>query len=204
MEKMNFPKNITYHLFSTCIVIKGINRSCVYDLQRGDFDYVPNTLTDILLDTKESTFDKLYNSFASLDDKKVINHYFNFLNEKEYIFFSKLKKKYFPKISNEFNRPYNISTLVVDIDNSESEFLKLIKKNIIDSKVECLVLRILNSDFDNILKILIFLDGIQTRIIQLFVDKNVCIEESQIEQILEVNNRTSIIYKLSNLTTKKE
>ena len=195
MTISNFPKDIPYHLFSTCILVNGCNRSCIYDLQRGDFDYIPNSLFEILNNTKNITFEKLLNSYDNQEDKENLAEYFNFLYENEYIFFSKLDNSLFPALPIKFNRPYRISTLVIDIDNTDLESLQIIKENIINSKVECLVIRIINSDYENILSTLSTFDGIPTRIIQLFISKNVAIDNSQIDNILEVNNRTSLIIK---------
>ena len=46
---MSFPLHIPFHVYSNCIPIKGNLRSAIYDLQRNDFDYIPNSLFEILI-----------------------------------------------------------------------------------------------------------------------------------------------------------
>lgn len=95
---INFPKNIPFHLFATCIIVKGHNRSCIYDVQRGDYEYIPNSLADILNTSKGVTFEALTDSFNEQKDKDILIDYFNFLLEKEFIFFQILNHHFFRNI----------------------------------------------------------------------------------------------------------
>ncbi|WP_310556033.1 grasp-with-spasm system SPASM domain peptide maturase [Flavobacterium sp.] len=190
-----YPLDIPFHLFSTCILVRGHKRSCIYDLQRYDFEYIPNTLYDILYSSKNVTIQDIISLYDNIEDKNNIIEYFNFLFEKEFVFFSKMKSSFFPPLKIEFNKPYRVSTFIIDVDNSQLNYLEKIKENIINAKVECLVIRIINSNYNELIDILKKFDGIPTRIIQLFISKDVVILDSQIESLFDANNRTSVIIK---------
>lgn len=195
---INFPKNIPFHLFATCIIVKGHNRSCIYDVQRGDYEYIPNSLADILNTSKGVTFEALTDSFNEQKDKDILIDYFNFLLEKEFIFFSNLKSSFFPEYKTEFFRPYNISTLIIDLNYYDSEYLDIIKENINRAKVECLVIRFIDSGFDDILKVLQEFNDISTRTIHLFISKDTEFVRSKVNDIFKTNNRISLIVKISD------
>lgn len=194
---INFPKNIPFHLFSTCIIVKGHNRSCIYDVQRGDYEYIPNSLAEILNTSKDVTFEALTDSFNEEEDKDILSDYFNFLLEKEFIFFSDLKSSFFPEYKTEFFKPYNISTLIIDLNYYDSEYLDIIKMNINRAKVECLVIRIIDAGFDDILKVLQEFNDISTRTIHLFISKDNEFVRSKVNDIFKTNNRISLIVKIS-------
>ena len=168
---VNFPTNIPFHLFTSCIIVKGFKRSCIYDLQRGNFEYIPNSLYDILIDNSRSlTYDELLKLYSTTEDKKKISDYFSFLYKEEFIFFSNLEKTFFPNYKLSFFKPYRVSSLILDILDFNFEQLLNIKNNINLVKVECLLLRFLSSDYELILKVLDFFDDISTRTIQLIIN----------------------------------
>lgn len=191
----DFPVNIPFQLFSSCILVRGIKRSCIYDLQRGDFEYIPNSLYDVLIDSNNLTFEELLNLYQNEEDKDNLVQYFNFLYEKEFIFFSKLDKSFFPDYELKFHRPYNISTLVIDIDGLDLNYIERIKQNIYNSKAECLTIRIINSTHEDIINLLSQFNDISTRIIQLIIGKNIRYQDLIIEEIFKTNNRISLIIK---------
>lgn len=202
---VNFPTNIPFHLFTSCIIVKGFKRSCIYDLQRGNFEYIPNSLYDILIDNSRSlTYDELLKLYSTTEDKKKISDYFSFLYKEEFIFFSNLEKTFFPNYKLSFFKPYRVSSLILDILDFNFEQLLNIKNNINLVKVECLLLRFLSSDYELILKVLDFFDDISTRTIQLIINNEVKINDTQIENIFESNNRTSLIIKIDNKEYSKE
>ncbi len=59
--------------------VKGVNRTCVYDIARNDYDFIPNYISDLF---KE---DFIEEADLNLQDEDL-NYWVNFLKEKEYIF----------------------------------------------------------------------------------------------------------------------
>ncbi|UOU97827.1 grasp-with-spasm system SPASM domain peptide maturase [Chryseobacterium daecheongense] len=114
-----------FKLYSNCIPVKGKNRSLICDLQRGNFEFIPNGLYDIL---------KSYNGKKSVDEIKsifenqyddIIDEYFDFLLEKEFVFYTQ-NPNYFPKMDMSFSYPFEVSNAIVEIDSKTKDVLKII------------------------------------------------------------------------------
>lgn len=101
-------------LFASCIPVKGFNRSIICDLQRNSYSYIPNDMFDIIfqyngksiLDIKEK---------IDVEDFEVLDSYFKFLHENEFIFFTK-KPEYFPKINLDWFEPFEINNAIIDVE----------------------------------------------------------------------------------------
>jgi len=48
MKKYSNFIDIPFHIFACCFPVKGKTRGILYDIQRQDFDYIPNDLIDII------------------------------------------------------------------------------------------------------------------------------------------------------------
>ncbi|NVO08804.1 MAG: hypothetical protein HXX16_02475 [Bacteroidales bacterium] len=48
-----------FQLFSCCIPVKGYLRSALYDLQRKNYLFIPNSLFEILANHTSKTFDEV-------------------------------------------------------------------------------------------------------------------------------------------------
>lgn len=198
---MQFPIDIPFHLFSSCIPVKGGVRSVIYDLQREEFDYIPNSLYDILFEYKNISFSNLLEKFKTAEDKKNLEDYFNFLFEKEFIFFSKLDSEFFPEYNIEYFKPYNFSCLIIDVKEINLKYLKHLKIEIINSKIECIVFRFINQSEKIIETIVELFNDIPVRTIQLFVDDKKEINNAFFEKMILLNKRVSTILKYNS---KKE
>ena len=73
-------------LFANCIPVKGINRSVICDLQKGEVKVIPNDLYDILEKYESHTVDEIKKEYENKYDK-VIDEYIDFLLLDEFIFF---------------------------------------------------------------------------------------------------------------------
>lgn len=198
---MKFPVEIPFHLFSSCVPVKGIVRSAIYDLQRDDFEYIPNSLYDILIEYKNKSFSELIEKVETANEKKILKDYFNFLFEKEFIFFSKLDSEFFPKYNIEYFKPYNFSCVVIDVKEIDFEYLECLKFEIINSMVECIVFRFINQTEITIENIVKVFNDIPVRTIQLFVDDRIEINDSFFEKMIALNSR---IFTILKYNSKKE
>lgn len=105
-----------YKRFENCIPVKGANRSIICDLQRGEFDFIPNVLFDIL--SKEYFSLEILLREYGVEHQDTINEYIEFLLHKEYCFpidFENIKN--FPKLNLDWDTPFPISHAIVEIDN---------------------------------------------------------------------------------------
>jgi SPASM domain peptide maturase of grasp-with-spasm system len=192
----NFPSNIPFHLFASCIPVKGANRSAIYDLQRNQFEYIPNPLYDILTRFKNITFIDLLDFFPFKNDQRVLLEYFEFLKNNEFIFFSKLNSAQFPEYSISHERPYNISCLILDIENFHETKFEAIKRQILKAKVECIIFRFISPTTSiDIKNVLAFFNNIPTRIFQLFIENKNFTENLDFENLINLNERVSVIVK---------
>jgi SPASM domain peptide maturase of grasp-with-spasm system len=157
-----------FKLYSNCLPVKGKNNSIICDLQRNDYEFIPNDLFNILkkFDGKKSV-DEIKFIFENLYDD-IIDEYFNFLFEKEFIFFTNTPK-YFPKMDLSFHYPFEVSNAIIEIGVS--------------------------SDY-NIFKTLIKLDNINCKFIEIRFNNSILI--SKIEDILDfVSSSKMIISSIS-------
>ncbi len=107
-------------LFPNCIPIKGVKRSIIYDLQRSTYDFIPNSLYIILnKHNRKSSIDDIKKEY-NYEYNEIIDEYFNFLEKKEYIFYSN-EPYLFPKINFEWDFPAHITNAIIDL-NKESVY----------------------------------------------------------------------------------
>lgn len=140
--------NTPFHLFSSCIPVKGYNRGIIYDLQRQDFHYIPIELVDILHDYNGKFLNEIIAEYGE-DNEHNINEYFEFLLENEYIFFSELDISYFPSIPEEFERPFKISNIIIDFSSILYENLSSVTDQIDKIGCESILFRFLTEgDFE--------------------------------------------------------
>lgn len=104
-----------FRLYACCILTKGYSRSIICDTQRGDIQFIPNELYDILTQYRFMSIQEVKQIY---DDQysDTIDEYFDFLFSKEFIFYcSKPELDLFPDISFAWDEPAIITNAVVDI-----------------------------------------------------------------------------------------
>jgi SPASM domain peptide maturase of grasp-with-spasm system len=107
-------ENKKFNIYEGCVPVRGYARSIIYDLQREDYDFIPNELMDFILENKENTI-------RNVKNEEIINNYLEFLIEKEYAFFCEENElELFPPISFEWDFPSHLVSTVVDIGNGWS------------------------------------------------------------------------------------
>jgi SPASM domain peptide maturase of grasp-with-spasm system len=195
---MKFPTDIPFHVFNSCIPVKGVERSVIYDLQRNNFEYISNSLFDILINNQNKTIEDLLFLIQDDNEIEILKSYFSFLHENEFIFFSKLNSNFFPKYEISFDKPYNFSCLVIDFIMPNSNYLEKLKIEIYNSKIHCIIFRFLDPKESEIKKIIEFFNDIPVRTIQIVVDYKFEISDFFFENLIEVNNRVSIILKYNS------
>ncbi len=118
-----YSKDSFVYLFSNVKPVKGSKRSLICDLGRFKYDFIPNGLFDILIKNNGSKIDSIFSKFNEAEHS-ILDEYFKFLIEKEYVFLSK------KKINLEFNQnlayenPNKIISSIVDIDENSKHDLK--------------------------------------------------------------------------------
>lgn len=105
-------------------MVKGYNRTCIYDLPKGTYDFIPNSLYEKLLNLEHKEKDFVYKNLDN-EEKKWLE----FLIKKEYCFFANQSfKDCFIKINFDWKNPSYITNAIIDIeDNSENFNFKFLE-----------------------------------------------------------------------------
>jgi len=152
---MNCNKH--FRLFANCIPVKGSNRSVICDLQRNDVKFIPNDLFDILNLYSSCTVTEIKKKYNNKYDE-IINEYFNFLVENEFIFFTD-SLELFPNLELSWNHPYIITNALVDRDFHSDYSIFRVLSQLDNLNCEHIEIRFFNSTKTNeITKILDFID----------------------------------------------
>ena len=108
-------------LFSCCKLVKGPTRSVICDLQRGVFSFIPNSLFQILASSDFYVLEDIKRKFEKIDDQLIVDEYFRFLEEKEYIFFTD-EPESFPSMSLDWDSPSAISNAIIEYNHELFDF----------------------------------------------------------------------------------
>jgi SPASM domain peptide maturase of grasp-with-spasm system len=120
-------ENVFFKLFACCIPVKGIKRSIICDIQRGNFEYIPMGLYEILSNCEKYSIKDIYLKYTKIE-KGIIDEYFEWLEEKEFGFITTDPKR-FPKIDLKFKTPEVINNAIIDIDeNSNHPYENIFKQ----------------------------------------------------------------------------
>ena len=114
-------KNKYFRLFASCIPVKGINSSLIYDLQRIEVFEISNEIYDIIPVIESNTIEDISRENPEL---------FKFLTklvEEEIGFFCE-DTSLFPKLNTKWDLPNIISNAIIEIsDKSDHDFYKIFK-----------------------------------------------------------------------------
>lgn len=108
------------------MLVKGVTSSIICDLQRNNYEHIPNDLYNILkkYDGKKNIDDIKYMYNNEFD--KTLDDYFEFLHENEFIFFTR-NPEYFPKMDLSFHYAFDISNAIIDYNqNSTFDIIKIL------------------------------------------------------------------------------
>ena len=103
-----------FKLYSNCLLVKGFKRSLIVDTQRIQYQLIPNDLFEILLKTEKISLDEIYIEY-NVENKKIIENYFNRLIEEELGFYCNEEEvEWFPKMNIDFQTPFLIESCIVE------------------------------------------------------------------------------------------
>ncbi len=111
-----------FKIFENCKPVKGAKRSVIYDLQKNTFDFIPNDLFHLIEKYSGKIVSQIYSDYP-IHEHPVIDEYFEFLLEKEYIFMldRQSESDCFPKMNMEWDIPSIITNAIIDINKYSSE-----------------------------------------------------------------------------------
>ena len=106
--------NQVFKLFADCIPVKGFRRSAIYDLGRCKYRLIPNALYEILNEFEGKSLEEIKSHYKGND--LIIDEYFDFLLENEYIFWCNDDEvSNFPPLNLTWDYPGEISNAIIRI-----------------------------------------------------------------------------------------
>jgi SPASM domain peptide maturase of grasp-with-spasm system len=112
-----------FYLHKWCKPVKGHLRSSIADLERAKIKLIPNELFDMLATYHGKKIKTIVEEYAAVENSlEVINEYFEFLIEEEFIFLSPEEEKELLTEENlNYEKPYRITNGIID-HNQQSQF----------------------------------------------------------------------------------
>lgn len=109
--------NKFFKLFASCIPVKGALRAGICDLQRETFDTIPISLFEVLDSNKNVQHSIIVSKYGE-ENKETLNEFFDWLIEKEFGFWCKSEEeaKQFPDMKLEWDIPFKISNIIIDLN----------------------------------------------------------------------------------------
>jgi len=180
---MTFDNN-RFFLFENCKPVRGVSNSIICDLQRKDFCYIPNELYDLLIEHNGKKTKELLNYY----DKDLLNEYFDFLNDGEYIHVGNYKNL-FSKIDLSFYEPSEVNNCIVDLlENLDPNYLYEVAYQLEELRCKNLEIRCYNSlPVETICNFLSFLEENGFFLINIglvFSDENILNEIEELKELL--------------------
>jgi SPASM domain peptide maturase of grasp-with-spasm system len=109
-----------FRLYVCCLLVKGVKRSMVCDVQRGSFNLIPNGLHEILTTHGTKSMEAVKAAYQHQYDE-TIEEYFGFLVENEFGFYCDEEDlALFPDIDLQWDEPAHITNAIVDV-NTQSQ-----------------------------------------------------------------------------------
>lgn len=112
-----------FRLFTNCAIVKGAKRSIIYDLQRYHVDFITNNMYEILTEYKDLSIGEIKLMYGKANEP-VIDSYFDFLLNKEYIFLCERHElALFPDVDLTWDIPSKVENALIDVNsNSVHDF----------------------------------------------------------------------------------
>ncbi len=106
--------NLVLKRFANCIPVKGYMRAAIYDLQRNSIDLIPLSLYELISGCELQTRKQILERYTE-QEQETIQEYLDFLEEKEYIFFTTPEgAQHFPELKQEWDYPAQISNAIIE------------------------------------------------------------------------------------------
>jgi SPASM domain peptide maturase of grasp-with-spasm system len=109
--------NDVFMLYASCIAVKGYRRTAIYDLQRGNIHFAPNSLYSLLSEDRYLDIKRILENLGE-EDKETFFEYITALEKAELGFFcSSSDVGRFPGLPSEWLFPGHITNCILDAES---------------------------------------------------------------------------------------
>jgi SPASM domain peptide maturase of grasp-with-spasm system len=110
-------------LFANCLPVRGYNRSIICDIQRNNFDFIPNVLCDFLQKKNIFSLNILIESYG-IENTIILEEYVTFLLEKDYCYeISETDLSLFPDLGMDYLNPSVITNAILELDEINNDLI---------------------------------------------------------------------------------
>lgn len=182
-------------LYESCRLVKGYNRTCLVDQQRLKIELVDNEIFKIFdSENLEKSKSEILDNY-SVDEKEIINEYFDFLIKNEYAFeCTKEEIIFFPKLSLDFDIPSKISNCILDFSTIPDDMFNYQKfiQDLDNYGCENIQIRIFtDTNLNNLSRFLSIFDQTIIYRIELLLKHNTEKEEEEYKKFLKKHARVN-------------
>jgi SPASM domain peptide maturase of grasp-with-spasm system len=128
-----------FKLYSACIPVKGASRSIICNLEKGNFNYIPNSLYDILTEYKNCNIEKIKDDFDERSHAELDKH-FSFLTENGFGFWCDTPEE-FIDMELDWDRSPCITNAIIDINDTSKYDVSEVIRQLDDFRCEALQFR---------------------------------------------------------------
>ncbi|HEX6096547.1 MAG TPA: grasp-with-spasm system SPASM domain peptide maturase [Thermoanaerobaculia bacterium] len=111
-------KEPVFRLFACCLPVRGVVRSTICDIQRGEIHFIPNTMYELLTKHRDATMPQL-RALVDAEGQAILDEYFAFLEEKELGVWT-TEPESFPDLNLHWDVPSIVTNAVIDVDERSS------------------------------------------------------------------------------------
>lgn len=108
-----------FKLITNCFLVKGANRSAIYDPQRTDMFMVPNELANAIPKWENKTKTQIKAISENEIGSEEIEECITFLLEEELAFFTETPE-WFPKMNLQWDAPFRVTNAIIDINKTSA------------------------------------------------------------------------------------
>ncbi|HET7818204.1 MAG TPA: grasp-with-spasm system SPASM domain peptide maturase [Bacteroidia bacterium] len=176
-------------LYACCIPVKGMVRSLICDIQRGETYFIPNALYEVLTVCRTLPIAAIH---KKVENKKILNEYFEYLIKNELAFYTE-KPSSFPDIALSFNTASRITNSIIDFDTNSRYNVSTIFNQLEQLGANAVQIRFFVKVNSMLLKkILMHTDKSRFRAIELVLPYQ---KNHNIENIIKAHPRISLIIR---------
>lgn len=178
-----------FKLFTNCFPVKGVNTGIIVDIQRESYYTLSNQIIDLI---NEYSGEKIYTLFQDFKyHKNTLKQYMRYFVDNELVIITNDSSQ-FPAISNNFEVPFAIDTITIDMNGKINDIKQFLEIQIDLLGVSCLKLVYDDFDLKKTTEILDLLETSKIKSIILFVKY----QETAEKQLIKVKSKFARIIEI--------